>query len=106
MGGELANHIARTTINGFQDPHHPELLAPYRAKYFEQVGRIYQEWTFDQASTFAVGCFPSLLIEEETVRAAQDYLAAEERPQALRRLILEGADGVSRALRNRAKDAS
>ncbi len=52
------------------------------------------------------GCFPSLLIEEETVRAAQDYLAAEERPQALRRLILEGADGVSRALRNRAKDAS
>ncbi|GGP02469.1 aminopeptidase N [Nonomuraea glycinis] len=106
VGGELANHIARTTINGFQDPHHPELLAPYRAKYFEQVGRIYQEWTFDQASTFAVGCFPSLLIEEETVRAAQDYLAAEERPQALRRLILEGADGVSRALRNRAKDAS
>jgi aminopeptidase N len=106
VGGELANHIARTTINGFQDPHHPELLEPYRAKYFEQVGRIYQEWTFDQASTFAVGCFPSLLIEEETVRAAQDYLAAEERPQALRRLILEGADGVSRALRNRAKDAS
>ncbi|MGN9787281.1 aminopeptidase N [Nonomuraea sp. ZG12] len=106
VGGELANHIARTTINGFQDPHHPELLEPYRAKYFEQVGRIYQEWTFDQASTFAVGCFPSLLIEEETVRAAQDYLAAEDRPQALRRLILEGADGVSRALRNRAKDAS
>jgi aminopeptidase N len=106
VGGKLANHIARTTINGFQDPHHPELLEPYRAKYFEQVGRIYQEWTFDQASTFAVGCFPSLLIEEETVRAAQDYLAAEERPQALRRLILEGADGVSRALRNRAKDAS
>ncbi len=106
VGGKLANHIARTTINGFQDPHHPELLEPYRAKYFEQVGRIYQEWTFDQASTFAVGCFPSLLIEEETVRAAQDHLAAEERPQALRRLILEGADGVSRALRNRAKDAS
>ena len=106
IGGKLANHIARTTISGFQDPHHIELLAPYREKYFAEAGRIYQEWTFDQASTFAVGCFPSLIIEEETVRAAQDFLAAEERPHALRRLILEGADGVSRALRNRARDAS
>ncbi|MFG1945543.1 aminopeptidase N [Nonomuraea sp. NPDC048826] len=106
IGGELPNHIARTTINGFQDPHHAELLAPYRDKYFAEVGRIYREWTFDQASTFAVGCFPALLIEEETVRAAQAYLEAEQPPQALRRLILEGADGVSRALRNRARDAS
>ncbi|MBN6058036.1 aminopeptidase N [Nonomuraea sp. RK-328] len=103
--GKLANHIARTTINGFQDPNHVELLAPYRDKYFAEVGRIYKEWTFDQASTFAVGCFPALLIEPETVEAAQSYLAEHQPPQALRRLILEGADGVSRALRNRAKDA-
>ncbi|WP_336209926.1 aminopeptidase N [Nonomuraea sp. LPB2021202275-12-8] len=106
VGGKLANHIARTTITGFQDPQHPELLKPYLDRYFAEVGRIYHEWTFDQASTFAVGCFPSLVIEEETVRAAQDYLAADQPPQALRRLILEGADGVSRALRNRAKDAA
>jgi aminopeptidase N len=106
VGGKLANHIARTTIAGFQDPHHPELLAPYREKYFAEVGRIYAEWTFDQASSFAVGCFPSLLIEPATVQAAHDFLAAQNPPQALRRLILEGADGVSRALRNQEKDAA
>ncbi|HEX4816893.1 MAG TPA: aminopeptidase N [Nonomuraea sp.] len=106
VGGRLANHIARATINGFQDPHHPELLAPYREKYFAEVGRIYKEWTFDQASSFAVGCFPALLIEQATLGAAEDYLTAEEPPQALRRMILEGADGVRRALRNRAKDAA
>ncbi|MEV4174985.1 aminopeptidase N [Nonomuraea sp. NPDC049709] len=106
VGGKLANHIARTTIGGFQEPHHPELLAPYRDKYFAEVGRIYQEWTFDQASTFAVGCFPSLLIEPATVQAAHDFLATAQPPQALRRLILEGADGVSRALRNQEKDAA
>ncbi|MFC4123226.1 aminopeptidase N [Nonomuraea zeae] len=106
VGGQLANSIARTTIGGFQDPHHPELLRPYREKYFAEVGRIYQEWTFDQASSFAVGCFPSLLIEAATVQAANDFLAAENPPQALRRLILEGADGVSRALRNQEKDAA
>ncbi|MET7462098.1 aminopeptidase N [Nonomuraea sp. NPDC005501] len=105
VGGGLANHIARTTIAGLQDPQHVELLEPYRDKYFAEVGRIYKEWTFDQASTFAVGCFPSLLIEPETVEAAERYLAEHQPPQALRRLILEGADGVSRALRNRAKDA-
>ncbi|MFG1705154.1 aminopeptidase N [Nonomuraea sp. M3C6] len=105
VGGELANHIARTTIGGFQDPRHPELLAPFREKYFEVVGPLYEKWTFDQAGSFAVGCFPALLIEHETVQAAQDYLAESQPPQALRRLILEGADGVSRALRNREKDA-
>jgi aminopeptidase N len=106
VGGKLANHISRTTIGGFQDPRHPELLAPFRDKYFAEVGRVYREWTFDQAQTFAVGCFPALLIEEDTVKAAQEYLSGQDVPQALRRMILEGADGVSRALRNRAKDAS
>ncbi|MEV4395287.1 aminopeptidase N [Nonomuraea sp. NPDC049607] len=106
VGGELANHIARSTIAGFQDPHHTGLLEPYREKYFAEVGRVYQEWTFEKASTFAVGCFPTLLIEPATVQAAQDFLAAEQPPQALRRLILEGADGVSRALRNRETDAA
>ncbi|MEU0570381.1 aminopeptidase N [Nonomuraea sp. NPDC005983] len=105
VGGQLANHIARATITGFADPRHVELLVPYREKYFAEIGRIYQEWTFDQAQTFAVGCFPTLLIEEATVEAAQDFLETAP-PQALRRMILEGADGVSRALRNRAKDAS
>ncbi|MEV4568937.1 aminopeptidase N [Nonomuraea sp. NPDC049419] len=106
VGGELANHIARATIGGFQDPHHIDLLAPYREKYFAEVGRIYKEWTFDQASTFAVGCFPSFLIEPATVEAAQRFLTEAQPPQALRRLILEGADGVGRALRNREKDAA
>ncbi|GAA2206400.1 aminopeptidase N [Nonomuraea monospora] len=106
VSGTLANHIARATIGGFQDPRHPELMGPYREKYFAEVGRVYQEWTFDQASTFAVGCFPALLIEPTTVRAAHDFLSAAQPPQALRRLILEGADGVRRALRNREKDAA
>ncbi|MEU1726371.1 aminopeptidase N [Nonomuraea sp. NPDC005692] len=106
VGGDLANHIARNTIVGFQDAHHAELLEPYREKYFAEVGRVYREWTFEKASTFAMNCFPALLIEPATVQAAQDFLAAEQPPQALRRLILEGADGVSRALRNRETDAA
>lgn len=106
LGSEAAGTTLRATVGGFQEPHHVELLRPYRAAYFAEVGRVYRDWTFDSASRFANGCFPALLIEEETVAAAEAFLADEAVPQALRRMILEGADGVRRALRNRATDAS
>ncbi|MFI6323232.1 aminopeptidase N [Nonomuraea sp. NPDC050556] len=105
-GGQLANAVFRATIGGFQDPNHPELLVPYRDKFLAEVGRVYKEWTFDMAQSFAVGCYPALVIEQATVDATTEFLKDGEVPQALRRMILEGADGVSRALRNRAKDAS
>ncbi|WP_084961237.1 aminopeptidase N [Thermoactinospora rubra] len=105
-GGELANAILRSTIGGFQEPHHVELLRPYRERYFAEVGRVYREWTFDSAQTFANGCFPALVIEQETVDAAEAFLASGDVPHALRRMIMEGADGVRRALRNRATDAA
>ncbi|MEV0588497.1 aminopeptidase N [Nonomuraea sp. NPDC050310] len=105
LESESAGTTLRATIGGFQEPHHVELLEPYRAKYFAEVGRVYRDWTFDSASRFANGCFPALLIEEETLTAAEAFLADGDVPQALRRMILEGADGVRRALRNRATDA-
>ncbi|GAA0914425.1 aminopeptidase N [Nonomuraea longicatena] len=102
VGGKLANAQFRATINGFQDPHHPELLVPFRERYFAEVKRLYGEWSFDSAQGFAVGCYPALLIEQATVDATRAYLAGTEVPQALERMILEGEDGVRRALRNRA----
>ncbi|WP_182908654.1 aminopeptidase N [Microbispora sp. H13382] len=106
VGGELSGALLRSTILGFVDPHHPELLEPYGDRYFEEVGRIWSEWTSDMAQNFAVGCYPALLIRPETVARTQDHISAKQPPHALRRLLLEGADGVSRALRARARDAS
>ncbi|WP_169952829.1 aminopeptidase N [Microbispora sp. H11081] len=106
VGGELSGAVLRSTLLGFSDPHHPELLEPYGDRYFAEIGRIWSEWTFDMAQNFAVGCYPALLIRPETVARTQDYISAEQPPHALRRLLLEGADGVSRALRARARDAS
>ncbi|TLP56172.1 aminopeptidase N [Microbispora triticiradicis] len=106
VGGELSGALLRSTILGFVDPHHPELLEPYGDRYFEEVGRIWSEWTSDMAQNFAVGCYPALLIRPETVARTQDLISAQQPPHALRRLLLEGADGVSRALRAQARDAS
>ncbi|MGW5266769.1 aminopeptidase N [Microbispora sp. NPDC004025] len=106
VGGKLSGALLRSTILGFVDPHHPELLEPYGDRYFEEIGRIWSEWTSDMAQNFAIGCYPALLIRPETVARTQDHISAKQPPHALRRLLLEGADGVSRALRARARDAS
>ncbi|GII55601.1 aminopeptidase [Planotetraspora thailandica] len=106
VGGGLSGALLRSTILGFMDPHHVDLLEPYGQKYLDEVGRIWAEWTFDSAQNFVVGCYPALLISPETVAKTQDHISATQPPHALRRLLLEGADGIGRALRARAKDVS
>ncbi|GAA3825252.1 aminopeptidase N [Sphaerisporangium flaviroseum] len=106
VGGELSGAVLRSTVVGFMDPHHVDLLQPYGERFFEEVGRIYKSWTSDSAQRFAMGCFPALLIDSATVARTQDYISSSAPSPALRRMLLEGADGISRALRARAKDAS
>ncbi|MEU4407211.1 aminopeptidase N [Streptosporangium sp. NPDC023963] len=104
--GRLSGALLRSTIAGFMDPRHPDLLEPYGAKYFEEIGRIWSSWSSDSAQNFANGCYPALNISPETVAATQDLISSTQPPHALKRLLLEGADSIGRALRAQAKDAS
>ncbi|GAA3441244.1 aminopeptidase N [Planomonospora venezuelensis] len=104
--GKLSGALLRSTIPGFMDPRHPELLEPYAERYHAEIGRIWESWTFDSAQNFAIGCYPALAVSPETVARTERLIEEGEPPQALRRLLLEGADGVRRALRARAKDAA
>jgi len=105
-GGRLSGALLRSTVLGFMDPNHVELLEPYGDRFLDEVERIWAEWTFDSAQNFVVGCYPALLISADTVAKTQDHIAAAQPPNALRRLLLEGADGVSRALKARERDAA
>jgi aminopeptidase N len=58
------------------------------------------------SSTFAESAYPSLMIDQSTVDRTTVYLDKENPPPALRRLLIEGRDEISRALRARAKDRS
>lgn len=104
--GKLSGALLRSTLAGFMDPRHPDLLEPYGAKYFEEVGRIWSSWSSDSAQNFANSCYPALNISPETVAATQDFISSTQPPHALKRLLLEGADSIGRALRAQAKDAS
>jgi aminopeptidase N len=106
IAGELPNALFRATLGGFVDPERPELLEPYVEEYFAEVGRIWSQWSSDMAQTFAQAAYPSLVISPDTVTRTDAYLAGQSPEPALARLLAEGRDGVSRALRAQAKDAA
>lgn len=97
--GELPNHSLRALIQGFQEPDHRELLAPYAQRYFDVIGDVWKNWTGEMAQFFAVGAYPALIIDPGTVELTDAYLAGRQPPAALHRLLLEGRAGIVRALR-------
>jgi aminopeptidase N len=102
---ELPNAINAAIISGFSHSSQKELLAPYVARYFEDVAEVWARRSSEQAQPVALGLFPSWAVEEATVAASDTWLADESHPPALRRLVSEGRAGIIRALAARTFDA-
>ncbi|MGU3294213.1 aminopeptidase N [Williamsia sp. M5A3_1d] len=100
----LSNTFARSVIGGFARPGQGELLASYVSKFFEAVPDVWRRRSSEVAQSVVVGLYPGWSVSEESLALADEFLS-EERPPALRRLILEGRDTVARSLRIRAFDA-
>ncbi len=92
-------------MGGFWIPGQEDLTRPYVNRFFAEIERIWQTRTFDTAQTITQMLFPSAIIEPDTLAAVDAYLAAHDPQPALRRALVEGRDGLVRALRARAKDA-
>ncbi|GAA2114207.1 aminopeptidase N [Actinomadura alba] len=106
VGGDLPNAVFRATLGGFVEPDQVALLEPYAERFFAEVGRIWQDWSSDMAQTFAEVAYPVLVISPDTIERTDAYIEGNRPPAGLARLLSEGRDGVARALRARAKDAS
>jgi len=104
MEGELTLAMFRAVLTGFAYPDQPELLAPYREKYFEVAGDVWRNWSSAMAQDFVSGVYAVCPISPETVGMTDDYIRASDPPAALRRLLIEGRDDVLRALRCQARD--
>ncbi len=102
--GEQTIAMFRATLGGFTDPDQPELMEPYLAKYFEVIGAVWGDWSSAMAQDFVSAVYTVGAISPETVEATDAYIAAEQPPAALRRLLIEGRDDVLRALRCQARD--
>ncbi|OLF16693.1 aminopeptidase N [Actinophytocola xanthii] len=101
---ELPNAINEAIIAGFSHPAQKELLTPYVSRYFADVADVWQRRSSERAQPTATGLFPSWEVTQETVAAADAWLADETHPPALRRLVSEGRAGVVRSLRAREFD--
>ena len=103
---ELPNAVQAAVIAGFVNAEQTALLESYVEPYFEAVGDIWESRTTEMAQNIVVGLYPTLLVSPAVVSRTDDYLAASDVPPALARLLLEGRDGVVRALRARARDTA
>ncbi|MFF3844488.1 aminopeptidase N [Streptomyces sp. NPDC002328] len=103
----LSNALVEATIAGFAQPSQRELLAPYAPKYFEVIGRIWEQRSIQIAMHVVRDLFPGLQDSPGTLEATDAWLAAHaSAPPALRRLVLESRDDLARALRGQACDAA
>jgi aminopeptidase N len=103
----LSNALVEATIAGFTQPSQRELLAPYAAKYFAAIERVWAERSIQIGMDVVKGLFPSLRDSQETLDAADAWLTAhEDAAPALRRLVLEARDDLARTLRGQACDTA
>ena len=101
---DLPNALLDATISGFVQPDQVNLLTSYRARYFEQIIAAWARQTMEMGQSLATGLYPSLIVEEETVRQTDEFLQRDDINGALRRLVIEGRDGVVRSMKARAAD--
>jgi aminopeptidase N len=104
-GGKLTIAMFRAMIAGFADADQPALVHPYRPEYFAALSDVWSEWSSAMAQNFVEYGYHICALDEATIEATDEYLAAEPAPAAaLRRLLVEGRDEVARALRNQFRD--
>ncbi|MGB3770385.1 MAG: aminopeptidase N [Rhodococcus sp. (in: high G+C Gram-positive bacteria)] len=99
----LPNITARSIVGAFPGLGQGELLEPFVARYFDAIADVWARRSSEVAQTVVVGLYPSWSISEDSVAAADEFLAAD-RPPALARLVVEGRASVVRSLAARAAD--
>ncbi len=102
----LPNWLQRALLLGFHHPAQLELTRPYVPRFFDALDQIWATRDSEPAQEFVSLAYPTQHVAGETIAATDAWLAGADHPAPLRRLVSEGRDGVVRALRARARDAT
>ncbi len=100
----LPNAEQSAVMAGFQQSDQVELLQPYVERYLASVTRLWHERTMEMAAAVVESLFPMLVVEQRTVDLVDEFIEREHPVPALRRLLVEGRDGIARCLRAQARD--
>jgi len=101
---DVPNAVHEAMLQGFWHPAQRKLTAEYVERYFDEIRPLWDRRPGEIAKNAVQYLFPPV-VETRTVTAADQWLADEEQPAPLRRLVAEGRDGIARALRARERDA-
>jgi aminopeptidase N len=98
--------LIEEVMGGFQQFGQEELLEPFSDRFFEALPGAWETKDLPDALAFGRRMYPHLVVDGDTIDRTDRYLAGEAVPAPIRRLLLEGRDGVVRAMRARAADAA
>ncbi|HHW51027.1 MAG TPA: aminopeptidase N [Pseudoclavibacter sp.] len=102
----LPNLILRNTASGLLRANDPALLEAIVEPYFERIVPVWDARSFHISEEIIDGAFPAPLATRELLDRAQQWLDENpDQPSALRRMIIEGAASVQRALDVQSRDA-
>jgi aminopeptidase N len=99
---ELGLEESIAVARAFNAPEHAALLAPYAAKYFEQLPAIWSAHADLLRVFLGRTLFPYSAASPELLAQADAFLAAPDLDPSLSRAVIEGRDIVEKALRSRA----
>ena len=102
----LPNAMLEALIGGIMQPDQAELVRPFIDRYFDAIPRVATERTTEIGQQIIRGLYPANVVDLDVVARTDRFLEAHEdlHPGA-RRILLEGRDGVVRALRCRTRDS-
>jgi aminopeptidase N len=102
----LPNQTVDAIAQGFTHVHEPALLTAYIEKYHSMLTTVWASRTHAIAVSVVQGFYPVVLASRELVDASQSWLDANPgATPALRRVVSENRDGVTRALAAQQRDA-
>jgi len=96
----------RSMMRGFHRFDQRRVLEPYAARYFQALGNVWKERDIEIGLAFARMMFPSVVVDDHTIKVTDQYLGRENVPGPVRRVLLEAKDSMQRAMRARAVDAA
>jgi aminopeptidase N len=96
----------RSMMRGFHRFDQRKVLEAYASRYFQALANVWKERDIEIGLAFARMMFPSVVVDDHTIKVTDQYLARENVPGPVRRVLLEAKDSMQRAMRARAVDSA
>ena len=97
---DLPNAMLESVIVGIMQPDQGDLVVPFVERYFEALPAIAAQRTAEIGQSIIAGLYPGTVVAQSTIDRTDAFLTNHpDLPGGARRTLIEGRDGVARALR-------